>query len=62
MVKRVFPYQNHLQMCNRAIRKDTALIHFPFSILHFQFLSRKRKPPEIFSGGFLFISLLRLLP
>lgn len=43
MVKRVFPYQNHLQMCNRAIRKDTAHIHFPFSIIHFQLLSRRRK-------------------
>lgn len=28
---------------NRAIRKDTAHIHFPFSILHFQLLSRRRK-------------------
>ncbi len=43
MVKRVFPYQNHLQMHNRALRKDTAHIHFPFSILHFQLLSRRRK-------------------
>ena len=43
MVKRVFPYPNHLQMHNRALRKDTAHIHFPFSILHFQLLSRRRK-------------------
>ena len=30
-------------MHNRAIRKDTAHIHFPFSILYFQLLSRRRK-------------------
>ena len=30
-------------MHNRALRKDTAHIHFPFSILHFQLLSRRRK-------------------